>query len=44
MTPPVKIWAGIGAVCVAFIAYVLISWVSGPYFEEVPRDRARPPA
>ena len=36
MTPPVKIWAGIGAVCVAFIAYVLISWVSGPYFEEVP--------
>jgi hypothetical protein len=36
MTPAVKIWAGIGAVLVAFIAYVLISWISGPYFKEVP--------
>ena len=36
MTPAVKICAGIGAACVAFIAYVLISWISGPYFKEVP--------
>src|SRR5262245_59753705 len=35
-TPPVKIWAGLGVVLIAFIAYVLISWISGPYFKEVP--------
>ncbi|HEX6390495.1 MAG TPA: spirocyclase AveC family protein [Solirubrobacteraceae bacterium] len=33
---PVKWWAGIGALVVAFFAYVLISWVTGPHFEKVP--------
>lgn len=42
-TPPVKMWAGLGAVILAFIAYVLIDWVSGPYFESVPDGPSDPP-
>ena len=39
----VKWWAGIGAVIVAFIAYVLIHWVSSPFFERVPTGPMQPP-
>jgi Spirocyclase AveC-like len=40
---PVKWWAGLGAVILAFIAYVLISWVTGPFFERVPTGPMDPP-
>jgi Spirocyclase AveC-like len=33
---PVKYWAVAGGLMVAFIAYVLISWVTGPFWKEVP--------
>ena len=33
---PVKWWAGLGAVILAVIAYVLIDWVGGPFFKAVP--------
>jgi hypothetical protein len=42
-TPPIKMWAGLGAAILVFIAYVLISWVTGPYFEEVPSGPSDPP-
>lgn len=32
---PVKYWAFAGAVISAFMAYVMIRWVTGPYFEKV---------
>ena len=32
----VKWWATLGVLILAFIAYVLIAWVSGPFFETVP--------
>jgi hypothetical protein len=41
---PVLWWAGLGAVIVAFIAYVLIRWVTGPWFETVPTGASSPPA
>jgi Spirocyclase AveC-like len=34
--PAVKLWAGAGALTLAFIAYVLINWIAGPYFKRVP--------
>ena len=40
---PVKWWAGAGALMVAFIAFVLIRWVTGPFFEEVPSGPSDPP-
>src|SRR5581483_11435077 len=33
--PAVIYWAGAGAVIVAFMAYVIIRWVTGPYFHSV---------
>ncbi|WP_205698799.1 spirocyclase AveC family protein [Conexibacter sp. SYSU D00693] len=42
-TPPVKFWALLGAVILAFIAYVIISWVTGPYFERVEQGPSDPP-
>jgi hypothetical protein len=42
-TPPVAWWALIGAVFLAFAVYVMISWVTGPYFERVPSGPSVPP-
>lgn len=42
-TPPVKIWAIVGAAVLAFIAWVLIRWVTGPFFAPVPSGPAEPP-
>lgn len=42
-TPPIKIWAGLGAAIIAFLAYVIIAWVTGPYFEEVPKGPSDTP-
>src|SRR5262249_28972699 len=40
---PVKWWAGIGALILAFIAFVLIRWITGPFFESVPTGPSDPP-
>lgn len=40
----VKWWATLGTVIVAFIAYVLFHWASGPFFERVPTGPMDPPA
>jgi hypothetical protein len=34
-TIPVKAWAGLGAVILAFEAFVIVKWLTGPYFERV---------
>ena len=39
----VKGWAAAGAIALAFIAYVLIRWVTGPYFKTVPSGPSVPP-
>jgi Spirocyclase AveC-like len=39
----VKWWATLGALILTFIAYVLIDWVSGPFFERVPTGPNDPP-
>src|SRR5437773_727227 len=36
VVPSVKIWALVGAVIALFEAYVLLKWVTGPNFTNVP--------
>ena len=43
VTPAVKWWATLGGVVVVFVAYVLIKWVTGPYFKHVPQGPTRVP-
>lgn len=42
-TWPVKVCAVIGALMVAFMAWILLKWVTGPYFERVPAGPDEPP-
>jgi hypothetical protein len=42
-TQPVVWWAIIGYVCLAFMAYLMIAWVTGPYFKSVPSGPSDPP-
>jgi Spirocyclase AveC-like len=42
-TQPIVWWALIGFLCLAFEAYVMIRWVSGPYFKRVPSGPSVPP-
>jgi hypothetical protein len=34
--PAVKLWAAGGVLTLAFMAYVVVNWVTGPYFKVVP--------
>lgn len=34
--PAVKLWAGAGALTLAFMVYVIVNWVAGPYLKRVP--------
>jgi hypothetical protein len=43
VTPPVKWWAAVGTVMTLFIAYVLIHWVTGPFFKTVPQGPTKVP-
>ena len=40
---PVKVWAGVGAVVLAIELYLVIKWVSGPYFTRVSSGPSVPP-
>ena len=40
---PVRIWAVLGGLILAFQLYVWIRWVTGPYFERVPKGPSDPP-
>ena len=42
-TAPVTWWALIGGICLVFEAYVMIRWVTGPYFETVGTGPSTPP-
>jgi Spirocyclase AveC-like len=42
-TQPVKVWAALGALIVTFETYVIVKWVTGPYFEKVPSGPSEPP-
>jgi len=41
---PVKWWAALGALVVAFEVFVLTRWVTGPFFEKVPTGPSDQPA
>ena len=41
---PLNAWAAIGALALAFIAFVLIRWVTGPFFQRVAAGPDTPPA
>jgi len=41
---PAKWWAMLGAAILAFQAFVLVRWLTGPYFKHVAPDRHRFPA
>jgi hypothetical protein len=43
VTPPVRWWAALGVAAIVFIAYVLISWVTGPYWKHVPQGPTQTP-
>lgn len=40
---PVQVWAVLGAAILALTLYVWISWLTGPYFQEVPSGPNDPP-
>ncbi len=42
-TAPVHVWAIVGGAFLVLTAYVLIRWVSGPYFEPVASGPSEPP-
>ncbi|MHB8693107.1 MAG: spirocyclase AveC family protein [Solirubrobacteraceae bacterium] len=42
-TPAVMWWATIGALCLAFEIYVMVKWVTGPYFHSVSSGPDVPP-
>jgi hypothetical protein len=42
-TRPVKLWALVGCVIWAFQIFVLLRWVTGPYFHRVPTGPTQPP-
>ncbi|MBB5911240.1 putative small integral membrane protein [Nocardia transvalensis] len=41
---PVRVWAVIGGLILAFQLYVWLRWVTGPHFERVPTGPSDPPA
>src|SRR5437867_8561711 len=41
--PAYRLWAWAGGLIVAFQAYVIVKWVTGPYFERVPKGPSDPP-
>jgi Spirocyclase AveC-like len=41
---PINVWAAIGALALAFIAFVLIRWITGPLFTPVHTGPDTPPA
>lgn len=36
-------WAALGVIALAFQAYLMVKWISGPYFEHVPSGPSVPP-
>jgi Spirocyclase AveC-like len=42
-TPPIVWWSIVGGAFLAFAIYVMVSWVTGPYFEHVESGPSVPP-
>ncbi|MHB8694449.1 MAG: spirocyclase AveC family protein [Solirubrobacteraceae bacterium] len=40
---PVVWWAAVGVIALAFQAYLMVKWVTGPYFKNVPSGPSVPP-